>query len=187
MSRTPLDAAGDAVNTAATALRRQLDARRGHHPDGDAGRTSRRAVTVLRPLEEVRAFCADPARLAALFDDVQRIDVVDEPDRIRWEATTAEGAASSGEARFAPAPADRGTEVRLELRAPAASAVGAVTAAASGTSPGQQLRVAAGRLKSLLETGEVLQVDGQPTGRSEGAERRTQLVDRLLRAAGRSS
>jgi hypothetical protein len=67
------------------------------------------------------------------------------------------------------APGDRGTEVRAELAQGASRA---------------QLRDDVRRMKSLLETGTVVTVDGQPADRGPIAEGLTQAVTGKLRGVG---
>jgi uncharacterized membrane protein len=75
---------------------------------------------------------------------------------------------------YAPAPGDRGTEVRVRLdqQAPA-GAVGQKIAALAGTDPQRQLDDALRRFKQLVETGEVLRSDAMPTG-TDAKQQRTQ-------------
>ena len=72
--------------------------------------------------------------------------------------------------RFADAPADRGTEVRVELqlRRPGGTA-GAAIAKLFGEEPGQQLTDDLRRFKQVMETGEVVLSDGSLEGAGEGA------------------
>jgi len=65
-----------------------------------------------------------------------------------------------GTVNFAPAPGNRGTEVRVELDyEPPGGAVGAAFAKLFGEEPGQQIQSDLRRLKQVLETGEVLYSD----------------------------
>ena len=72
--------------------------------------------------------------------------------------------------RFTDAPADRGTEVRVELKydAPAGEA-GAIVAKWFGEDPSQQLTDDLRRFKQEMETGEVVLSDGSLMGAGEGA------------------
>ena len=69
---------------------------------------------------------------------------------------------------FAPAPGDRGTEVRVVL--PDAPEVAAVM----GVDAQRDLDDALRRFKQLLETGEIVRSDGSPTGTDARAQRSQQ-------------
>jgi len=68
---------------------------------------------------------------------------------------------------FAPAPGDRGTEVRSRVVSNAVSE--------------PELRETLRRFKATVEGGEVVTVDGQPSGRGPVAEGLTRAVTRRLR------
>lgn len=108
-----------------------------------------KAVTIHRPIQEVRA---------------------------AWE--TWEGPAPKDTASFAPAPGDRGTELRVDLghsaQSPSGPAV-AVDAAKrlTGHAFEQQVADDLRRFKQQVETGEVLRSDGSPD-RPSAARLRTQ-------------
>lgn len=74
---------------------------------------------------------------------------------------------------YAPAPGDRGTEVRVVLtgRTPPGGALGEKVAAVVGRDPQRQLDDALRRFKQLVETGEVLRSDGSPDGTDAKAQR----------------
>lgn len=73
---------------------------------------------------------------------------------------------------FSPAPGERGTEIRLHAEGPAARQH-------SG-----QLREDLRHIKAVLEAGEWVTVEGQPSGRSPGQRRTTQKVSEALRRGG---
>jgi len=109
---------------------------------GAAGRARDRwhTVTVNRPPEEVATDGRLPGPLAELSDAV--------------------------EVQIRPAPGGRGTEVAARLRSGAApSGLGGIAARAAGNDPRQQVRSALRQSRQLLETGEVLRADEQPTAR----------------------
>ena len=165
-------ALGRAVTVVAGRLARR------HQPEQDGWYVVRRAVTVDRPLAETAAAWRDPRllgqvagghirlesldgrRWTCLRDDgavAWRAEItMDNSDHVlRWRST--DGAPShEGEVWFVPAPAGRGTEVRVALRRPAGPATRLLDA---GTvrEPDQRLRDALRRFKSLLECGEVLE------------------------------
>jgi uncharacterized membrane protein len=69
------------------------------------------------------------------------------------------------EVRYAPAPGDRGTEVRVTIDQTAPGGkLGGLVAAAVGSDPRRQLEDSLRRFKQLLETGQVVRSDGTPDG-----------------------
>jgi uncharacterized membrane protein len=89
---------------------------------------------------------------------------------ISWRSLAGSEIANQGSVRLVDAPADRGTEIRVELSydAPAGSA-GALVAKIFGEEPNQQLRDDLRRFKQVLETGEVVKSDGSLEGAGQGA------------------
>jgi hypothetical protein len=67
--------------------------------------------------------------------------------------------------------------VELQYNPPAGT-LGAVLASLAGKEPGQQIQADLHRLKMLLETGEVLRVEGQPAGAGQEAAERDRRVQR---------
>ncbi|MEH1167367.1 SRPBCC family protein [Micromonospora sp. CPCC 205539] len=96
--------------------------------------------------------------------DAEIID--DQPNTsITWRSLPGTRVPNAGRVRFVPAPGDRGTEVRVELRyAPPAGALGRVVAKLFGEEPEQQVRDDLRRFKQVLETGEVVRSEGSPNG-----------------------
>ena len=69
------------------------------------------------------------------------------------------------EVRYAPAPGDRGTEVRVTIDQTAPGGkLGGVIAAAVGSDPKRKLQDSLRRFKQILETGQVVRSDGTPEG-----------------------
>jgi hypothetical protein len=102
------------------------------------GKTDRwHAITVNRSPEEVAPEGQLPGPLAELGDDI--------------------------EVQIRPAPGDRGTEIHARVCASVPSDAGGVRARVSGEDPRQSLRKALRETQWLLETGEVLKPDTQPT------------------------
>ena len=77
------------------------------------------------------------------------------------------------EISYAPAPGDRGTEVRVTLGPAAGRGVGEKLAAVVGTDSRRRLEDALRRFKQILETGEVLRSDASPEG-TDARRQRTQ-------------
>jgi len=103
-----------------------------------------------------------------------------EPELIAWRSVDGSEIHNEGSVRFKDAPADRGTEVRVELSYDApAGAAGAAIAKWFGEEPGQQLTDDLRRFKQVMETGEVVLSDGSLMGAGEGA-----TADRPAQAPG---
>jgi len=154
-------------------------------------RVFRTALTVHRPVDEVYAAWRDFERLPTFMTHLHSVEVLDE-HRSQWTAETPGGGTVSwvaeivqdrpgeliswqsvdgatvpnaGTVRFAPAPGDRGTEVRLELTVDVpAGAAGRAVATLTGQNPAQQATDDLRRFKQVLETGEVVRSDATPEG-----------------------
>lgn len=139
-----------------------------------------RLMTIAREPAEVYAFWRDFANLPRFMPHLERVEVLS-PERSRWTTAGPLGKPVSWEAvihndvpneliawrtiepadiphagsvRFTPAPAGRGTEVRITLEyAPPFGGAGAAVARVLGAEPGQQVTDSLRRLKSLMETG----------------------------------
>jgi uncharacterized membrane protein len=83
--------------------------------------------------------------------------VADEPGRlISWRATDEADVDNAGSVRFAPAPGDRGTEIKVLLTyAPPAGLIGAAAAAVLGTGADRQVREGLRRFKQRMEAREI--------------------------------
>lgn len=96
----------------------------------------------------------------------------DQPQRLlAWRSLDGATVPNRGRVTFADAPADRGTEVRVELSYDPGGALGAAVARLFGEDPPQQLRDDLRRFKQVLETGEVVLSDGSVDGAGQGASR----------------
>jgi uncharacterized membrane protein len=96
--------------------------------------------------------------------------VEDRPgELLSWRSIPGSDVTNEGSVRFAAAPADRGTEVRVELQydAPAGSA-GTIVAKLFGEEPRQQITDDLRRFKQVMETGEVVLSDGSLEGAGQG-------------------
>lgn len=105
----------------------------------------------------------------------------DEPGRrISWRSLPGADVDNSGTVHFAPAPGDRGTEVRVTLHYDVpGGAVGRAIARMLGEEPVQQVRDDLRRFKQVVETGDIVRSDGLPGGtlaRSQGIQRPAQPV-----------
>jgi len=93
-----------------------------------------------------------------------------ENELLSWRSLAGSEIQNEGSVRFQDAPADRGTEVRVELSYDApGGAAGAAIAKWFGEEPTQQLTDDLRRFKQVMETGEVVLSDGSLLGAGEGA------------------
>jgi uncharacterized membrane protein len=155
-----------------------------------------KSVTINRPREEVYEFWRKLENLPRFMKHLKTVRVIGDR-RSHWVAAAPAGSSvewdaeiiaerdnellawrslegseirNEGSVRFKDAPADRGTEVRVELdyEAPGGSA-GAMVAKLFGEEPAQQIRDDLRRFKQEIETGEVVRSDGSLEGAGQGA------------------
>jgi uncharacterized membrane protein len=155
-----------------------------------------KSVTVMKPRAEVYRFWRQLERLPSFMihlasvSEVSAIrshwianapggtqvewdaEIVDERENelLSWRSCEGSELPNAGKVSFADAPADRGTEVRVELNydAPAGTA-GAAVAKLFGEEASQQLTDDLRRFKQVMETGEVVRSEGSLQGAGEGA------------------
>ncbi len=90
--------------------------------------------------------------------------------RITWHSLPGAQVSNTGSVEFERAPGNRGTIVRVQIDyGNRAHGIGAAVAALGGRSPQQMIYKDLRRLKQVLETGEVIRTEGQPSGRRSGA------------------
>lgn len=96
----------------------------------------------------------------------------DEPNEmIAWRSLPGADVENSGEVQFEDAPGARGTIVRVQLTyKPPAGVLGAAVAKLFGEEPHGQIADDLRRLRSILETGEVPTIEGQPSDRVRKAK-----------------
>lgn len=150
-------------------------------------------VTILASPDKLYAFWRDFRNLPRFMTHLKQVEVissersrwtVDGPfgREVRWEATihndvpgeliawrSVESAdvANAGSVRFTPAPAGRGTEVRVTLEyAPPAGGAGALAAGLFGPAPSRQVADSLRELKRLFETGTALSTKPGDTGQT---------------------
>lgn len=88
-----------------------------------------------------------------------------ENEFISWASVEGADVDNSGFVRFKPAPADRGTEVKVVIEyAPPGGVVASAIAKLFGEEPEQQIGDDLRRFKMLMETGEIATNEGQPKG-----------------------
>ena len=169
----------------AVAARREQRARSGR---GDA---IVRSVTVAQPAAELYSFWRNLENLPRVMPHLETVTVQEAGrshwvargplgSRVAWDAETTEDIADqliawqsvegstvshAGRVSFVPAPAGRGTEVRVEMTYnPPGGPIGSLVAALSGEEPGQQVADALRRFKQVMETGEPVISDATATG-----------------------
>ena len=140
---------------------------------GGGGSIIRHTATVVLPPEEVRAAWAVDGRLPGLPARVAPDD--GRPEGVggvpaRREVPGVEGLRLG--VLLSPAPDDRGTEIRV------------VAEGLQARSMSGRLREDVRRIKSVLEAGEWVTVEGQPSGRGPGEERITRKISGMLRRGG---
>jgi uncharacterized membrane protein len=150
------------------------------------------ATTINKPPQEVYAFWRDLEHLPLFMAHVREVRtsdggrrshwvaeapvrgkvawdaelVEDRPGSVlRWRSTGSADVDNEGVVEFAPAPGDRGTEVRVHLTyAQPGGRPGRVVAKLLGEAPDQQIRDDLTRFKQVLETGQVVRSEGSPEG-----------------------
>lgn len=150
------------------------------------------ALTINRPATDVYRFWRDLPRLPQFMAHLKEVRetsenrshwvargpigmsvewdaeiIEDKPDEvISWRSLPGSDVDTAGSVHFRPAPAGRGTEVRVSLKYdPPAGKLGAAVARLLGESPDRQVQADLSRFKSLLEAGEIASTAGQPSGR----------------------
>jgi uncharacterized membrane protein len=95
--------------------------------------------------------------------------VEDRPgERISWQTVDGADVPNEGTVFFERAPGDRGTLVTVEMRYdPPAGAIGLGVAKLLGQDPESRVREDLRRFKRIMETGELITTQGQPSGRTE--------------------
>jgi len=89
---------------------------------------------------------------------------------IAWRSLENADVANAGSVRFERAPAGHGSYVRVIVNYnPPGGKVGATVAQILGAEPKQLIREDLRRLKQIMETGEIVTIDGQTSGRAEEA------------------
>jgi uncharacterized membrane protein len=98
--------------------------------------------------------------------------VEDRPNEmIAWRSVEDADVRNSGSVRFVPAPGNRGTEVRVQLRYnPPGGPIGAAIAKLFGEEPSQQVQDELRAFKQVMETGEVVHSDASIYGRPHPAQ-----------------
>jgi len=191
------------------ALRRERD----QHGPGRPGPLRLQAtVTVNKSPEEAFSFWRDLTNLPRFMMHLESVTPVDGSDtrshwvakapfgssvswdaeitsedpgqRLAWRSMPGSRIDNSGTVHFAPAPGDRGTEVKVVLHYDVPGGrLGRTVAKLFGEEPVQQVRDDLRRFKQVMETGDVMRSDGLPGGthaRKQGVQRPAQPLGRPL-------
>jgi uncharacterized membrane protein len=149
-------------------------------------------ITVKLSRAEAYAFWRNPTNLPRIIEFVESVEMLNDrtahwrargpagttiewdaeiindipSELLAWKSVGDAEIPNAGSLHFRAGPNGRGTEVRLVLEyEPPAGHVGAWIAKLVKENPDAQLRDALRRFKQIAETGEVLQVEGQTSGR----------------------
>jgi uncharacterized membrane protein len=156
-----------------------------------------KSITVNRPQEDVYRFWHDFANLPRFMGHLESVQVMgagrshwkakgpvgttvewdaevvtDRPNEmISWRSIEGSQIMNSGTVRFTPAPGDRGTEIRVELRykAPGGS-LGSLLAKLLGEEPAVQIGDDLRAFKQIMEVGEIMRSDTATQSRRDGAQ-----------------
>lgn len=98
--------------------------------------------------------------------------IEDKPnEKISWQSLPGSRIPNAGSVMFLDAPGGRGTEVKVTIQYdPPGGSAGAAIARIWGEEPSQQVYDDLRRFKQILETGQVVSTEGQPSGRSKRME-----------------
>jgi len=170
--------------------------RRGAHwtESSDATAASR-SITIGKPADELYEVWRDPEQLSRIVGPFVEVTAVDE-DRIRWTVDAPHGREiawetsfvaedpgellrwktpsdaslpNEGSIRFRPAPGDRGTEVTLSISFdPPGGTLGAEALDKLDVVPETLAGQLLARCKSLVESGEIPTLEGNPSARGKG-------------------
>ncbi|MEO3780141.1 cyclase [Micromonospora sp. B11E3] len=199
---------GAAAVAAAGVGRTVARRRRRHQPERrDGWYVVRRGITVDRPVAAVIGFWTDRTRLdraLAEWATLEQLDAnrwrcvasdpaggtewraeltVDGPGQLSWRVTDGPYP-QQGRVELVPAPRDRGTEIRAELRW-RAGWVRRLVGLTGGHDPDLGLRDALRRVKSLIECGQMITTRHDPSGRTPAQELATDRVRQKLATGGR--
>ena len=152
------------------------------------------ALAIDRPRDELYRHWRELMTLPQFMKHLERIDVKDDrrshwvakgpagttvewdaeitEDRpnefISWQSVNGMEVEHTGSVRFEPRMADRGTVVTVDMHyRPPLGTVGAAVAAWFGEEPNQTVKMDLRRFKQMMETGEIITTEGQPSGREE--------------------
>lgn len=162
---------------------------------GGQGIEVTKAITVNRTPQELYTYWRDFSRLPRFMRHLEAVEVTsertshwtaaapagatvtwdaeitqDDPGRlIAWRSLPGASVDNEGQVRFASAPGNRGSEVRVEMRySPPAGKAGAIVAKLFGEAPDQQVQDDLRHFKQIMETGEITKSAGTLPGHGPG-------------------
>ena len=169
----------------------------GHSPNAsvehEQGNKFVHVVTINKPAAELYRYWHDFANLPHFMTHLEEVRVIDgershwrakaplgqsvewdatiindvENELIAWQSDEGAQVPNAGSVRFTPAPAGRGTEVRVTISyAPPAGQLGVAIAKLLGEEPSRQVSDDLRRFKQLMESGELPTNDRQPMGKT---------------------
>lgn len=123
----------------------------------------------VKRIDNMRSVWTAKAPLGTTVEWTAEVTSDRENERIGWKSVEKSDVPNSGVVEFLPT-SDRGTEVKVTLtyEVPGGKA-GALLAKVFGEEPEQQITEDLRRLKQLLESGTIMTIDGQPSGRAAKA------------------
>lgn len=123
----------------------------------------------VKRIDNMRSHWTAKAPLGTTVEWTAEVTSDRENERIGWKSVENSDIANSGVVEFLPT-ADRGTEVKVSLTyEPPAGKLAAIIAKIFGEEPSQQVEEDLHRLKQLLESGTIMTIEGQPSGRAAKA------------------
>ena len=123
----------------------------------------------VKSIDNMRSHWTAKAPLGTTVEWTAEITSDRENEGISWKSVENSDIPNSGTVEFLPT-VDRGTEVRVDLTyEPPAGKFAALVAKIFGEEPNQQVAEDLRRLKQLMESGTIMTVEGQPSGRAAKA------------------
>ncbi len=173
-----------------------------------------RAITINKPREEVFGFWRNLENLPRFMKHLKTVRVTGEKtshwvanapagrtvewdaeiineapgELIAWRSLEGSSVQNAGSVRFTDATGNRGTEIRVALQYnPPGGVVGALFAKLFGEEPEQQIAEDLGRLKAMVESGQVPTNLGQASGRGQEQEKKKRSEEESVRQASEDS
>lgn len=158
----------------------------------DKGIKVEKTVTINKPVEELYRFWHNFENLPTFMKHLKSVKVISdkrshwiasaplgasvewdadiiedrENELISWASVEGADVDNSGFVRFKPAPAQRGTEVKVVMEYnPPGGVIASAIAKLFGEEPEQQIGDELRRFKMLMEAGEIATTEGQPKGK----------------------
>ncbi len=173
-----------------------------------------RAVTINKPREEVFAFWRNLENLPRFMKHLKTVkitghkishwvangpagrtvewdaEIINETENelIAWRSLEGSTVQNAGSVHFTDATGDRGTQIWISLQYnPPGGVLGAWFARLFGEEPEQQIAEDLGRLKAMMEAGQVPTNSGQASGRGQEQEQKKRSEEESVRQASEES